>query len=166
MGAFWELAITNPELTATVLERQRTFAPSVELEARHPPYRGEKILDRIRSYAAVEEHLGLCLDGRLQEARAVAESGVQLEDVGRTLGVLGEFDMARSVASDPALQGFRQQGVRLVLVIELFRRGRVDEAGSLLAELESAGLGAWERVHLALGLAGREPWGGYPLSDW
>jgi hypothetical protein len=164
--AFWAGAITNVELPATVPERMRTVAPLVELEARHPPFRTAEIVERIRSCAATEKHFALCLDGRFQEARALAGSGVRLEEVGDTLAVLGEFDAARSVASDPALEAFRQQGVRFVLVIELFRRGRVDEAGALLAELESAGLGAWERVHLALGFADREPWGGYPFPDW
>ena len=37
---------------------------------------------------------------------------------------------------------------------------------SLTPELESAGLGAWTRIHLALGRAGRQPWGDNPYSDW
>jgi hypothetical protein len=67
---------------------------------------------------------------------------------------------------EPALGRFRKHGVLLVLVIELFRSGRVDESQAILAELESAGFGAWTRISLALGLAGREPWGDYPFSDW
>jgi hypothetical protein len=165
-GAFWAGVITNIELPATVPERMRTVDPPAQLEDRHPPYRADELVERIRSCASTEKHFALCLEGRFQEARALAGSGVRLEELGDALAVLGEFDAARSVASDPALEAFRQQGVRFVLVIELFRRGRVDEAGALLAELESAGLGAWERVHLALGFAGREPWGGYPFPDW
>jgi hypothetical protein len=91
---------------------------------------------------------------------------VLLEEVGDTLAVLGEFDEALSIARDPALDKFRQRGVLFVLVIELFRRGRVEEAGAILGELESQGLGPWERIHLTLGFAGREPWGGYPYPDW
>jgi hypothetical protein len=165
-GAFWAGVVTNVELPATVPEQMREVAPPAALEERHPPYRAEEIVERIRSCASSEKHFALCLEGRFQEARALARSGVRLEEVGDTLAVLGEFDAARSVASDPALEAFRQRGVRFVLVIELFRRGRVDEAGALLAELDSAGLGAWERVHLAFGFAGREPWGGYPYPDW
>ena len=144
----------------------RTVDPAEDSERHHPPYREDELVDRIRSCAATEKHFALCLDGQFHEARAVAVSGVRLEEVGDTLAVLGEFEAARSVAGDPALEPWRQQGVRLVLLIELFRRGRVDEAGALLAELESTGLGAWGRVHLALGFAGREPWAGYPYPDW
>jgi hypothetical protein len=165
-GAFWAGMITNIELPETVPGRMRTVDPPAELEGRHPPYRADELVERIRSCASTEKHFALCLEGRFLEARALAGSGVRLEEVGETLAVLGEFDAARSVASDPGLEALRQRGVRFVLVIELFRRGRLDEAGALLAELESAGLGAWERVHLALGFAGREPWGGYPYPDW
>jgi hypothetical protein len=165
-GAFWAGAITNVELPATVPERMRTMDLPEVLEKRHPAYHADELVERIRSCAATEKHFALCLEGRFQEARALAGSGVRLEEVGDALAVLGEIDAARSVASDPALEAFRQRGVRFVLVIELFRRGRLDEAGALLAEFESAGLGAWERVHLALGFADREPWGGYPFPDW
>jgi hypothetical protein len=165
-GAFWAGMITNIELPETVPERMRSFEPPAELESRHPAYRADQLVERIRSDASTEKHFALCIEGRFQEARALAGSGRQLEEVGDTLAALGQFEAARSVASDPALETFRQRGVRFVLVIELFRRGRVDEAGVLLAEMESAGLGAWERVHLALGFGGREPWGGYPYPDW
>jgi hypothetical protein len=165
-SAFWAGMITNFNLPKTVPEGLRTIEPPDQLEQHHPLYSEKEIVDRVRSYAKTEEHFAICLEGRFQEARALAGSGVRLEEVGDTLAVLGEFDAARSVASDPALEPFRQRGVLFVLVIELFRHGRVEEAGALLADLESAGLGAWERVHLALGFAGREPWGGYPYPDW
>src|SRR5262245_23443031 len=150
-GAFWAGMITNIELPATVPERMRTVEPAAELEDRHPPYREDRLLGRIRSTCATERQFALCRAGWIQEAGDV--SGVRLEEVGDTLAVLGEFEAARCVASNPALEPFRRRGVLFVLVIELFRRGRVEEAGALLAELESAGLGAWDRVHLVLGFA-------------
>jgi hypothetical protein len=157
---------TNIELPATVPERMRTIEPIAVLEDRHPPCREHELIGRIRSCAVTEQHLALCLEGRFPEARAFAGAGLRLEEVGETLAVMGEFDMAQSVASDSALEPFRQRGVRFVLVIELFRRGRVEEAFAQLAELEASGLGVWERIHLTLGFAGREPWGGYPFPDW
>lgn len=164
-GAFWAGMITNFELPETVPEEMRTLDFSGKLKERHPPFRDGEILERIR-YAETEEHFALCLQGRFQEARSMAASGFRLEEVGDTLAVLGEFDTALSIACDPALDAFRQRGIRFVVVIELFRRGRVEEANTLLADLESAGLGVWDRVHLSLGFAGREPWGGYPFPDW
>lgn len=164
--AFSAGMITNIQLPATFLERMRTVEPLAELEKHHPLYDADKLVERIRSCASTGKHLALCLEGRVPEARVLAGSGLPLEEVGDTLAVLAEFDAARSVAGDPALEAFRQQGVRFVLVIELFRRRHVAEAGALLGALESAGLGAWARIHLALGFAGREPWGGYPFPDW
>lgn len=165
-GAFWAGAITNVEPPAMVPERMRTLGPTQLFEVRHPPYRAEELIEEIRSWGATEKYIALCLEGRFQEARAVAGSGRRLEEVGDTLAVLGEFDAAQSVASDPALEAFRRQGVRFVLVIELFRRGRADEASALLAEFESRGLDVWSRIHLALAFGGRVPWCGYPYPDW
>jgi hypothetical protein len=165
-GAFLGGMITNIELPKTVPDGMRTVDMPEKLEEKHPPYREEDIVGRIRSCARTEEHFALCLEGRFQEARSKSGAGVRLEEIGDTLAVLGEFSAAISVARDPALDDFRQRGVLFVLVIELFRRGRVEESEAILAELESSGLDAWERIHLALGFAGREPWKGYPYPDW
>jgi hypothetical protein len=164
--AFWAGMITNIELPKTVPERLRTVDVPEKLEKESPPYREEEMVGRIRSYARTEEHFALCLEGRFQEARTMAGSDRRLEEVGETLAVFGEFSAALSNARDPALVNYRQRGVLLVLVIELFRRGRITESEAILAELESSGIGAWDRIHLALGFAGREPWGGYPYPDW
>ena len=165
-GTFWAGMITNIKLPKTVPESLRTVNTPEKLEEAYPPYRKEDIVGRIRSCARTEEHLALCLEGRFQEARSNAGSGVRLEEVGDTLAVLGEFSEALSVARDPALNDVRQRGVLFVLLIELFRRGRIEESEAILAELKAAGLGAWERIHLALGFTGREPWRGYPYPDW
>jgi hypothetical protein len=165
-AAFWAGMITNIHLPKTVPEKLRTADPPEKLEEQYPLYRAEEVVERIRSYARAEEHFALCLAGRFEEARSRAGSGVRLEEVGDTLAVLGEFDAALSIARDPGLEDFRRRGVLFILVIELFRHGRTSESAALLAELESSGLGAWERIQLSLGVAGREPWGGYPYPDW
>jgi hypothetical protein len=165
-GAFWAGAITNIELPETVPDKMRTIDSPEGLERSFPPYREENIVARIQSDAREEEHFALCLEGRFQEARSRSGSGRRLEEVGETLAVLGEFDEALNISHDPALDDFRRRGVRFVLVIELFRRGRVEESGAILAELESVGLGLRERVQLALGFAGREPWACYPYPDY
>ncbi len=164
--AFSAGMITNIELSKTVLERLRTVDPLEKLEDQYAPYREEEIVGHIRSYARTEEHLALCLEGRTEEARSTAGSGLRLEEVGVTLAVLGEFDAALSVARDPLLEHFRQRGVLLILVIEFFRRGQMEYFEAILAELESSGLGPWDRILLALGIANREPWTGYPYPDW
>ncbi len=164
--AFLAGMITNIQLPATPPEGMRTLGSYEEWKDRFPPYQEEKTVEHVKSSAASEEHLALCFEGRFMEARAKAGSGRHLEEVGVTLAILGEFDNAKSIACDSVLEAFRQQGVWLVLVIELFRRRRTEESTTLLKELESAGLDTGDRIHLALGFAGREPWGGYPYPDW
>ena len=165
-GAFWAGAITNIQIPATAPDGMRTLDSTELFERRHPLYRADNLIEEIRKYGETERSIALCLERRFEEARAAAESGLRLEEVGETLAVLGEFDEARSIATDPALEGFRQEGVRFVITIELYRLGRVDEADSMLAESGRTGLSAWERVHLALAFGGRVPWCGYPYPDW
>jgi hypothetical protein len=162
--AFWAGMITNVELPKNVPERLRTLDPPDELEKRRPRYCEEDIASRIRSYARTEGHIGSCLDGRIEEACKL--TGVKLEEVGATLAVLGNFDAALSVARDPLLEGFRRRGVLLILVIEFFRGNQLETCQAILTELESTGLDAWDRILLALGFGGREPWCGYPYPDW
>jgi hypothetical protein len=165
-ASFWAGAITNVELPKIVPERLRTLGTPEQLEKQHPKYCQQRIVERICSCLATDEHLLLCVEGRIEEARSKAHPGLQLEEVAATLAVLGEFDAALSIARGQLLEAFRRRNVTLVLVIEFYRRGRIGDSEAILAELESAGLGACERIHLALGFAGREPWDGYPYPDW
>jgi len=164
--AFWAGAITNFPIPAMAPERLRSLATAEELTKLYPPFREEQTIQYIRSLAANERHIEICLEGRFHEARQIAGSGLKLEEVGSSLAVIGEFEAVRGIASDPALEPFRRRGVQLVLVIELFRRGLSDDAMLILAELERAGVGPWDRIHLATGIAGRLPWDGYPFPDW
>jgi hypothetical protein len=129
--------ITNLELPKTVPLTMRSVASPQKLEQMNPPYHEEVIMNRIQSSATTQEHFAL-----------------------------GDFDSTLSIARDSKLPPFRQKLVLVVLVIEMFRRGQFEGARELLAELESRGLGAWDRITLALGFVGREPWGGYPYPDW
>jgi hypothetical protein len=70
------------------------WRPREELERRHPPYDAKGIVQRIKANAENEEHLVLCLEGRIQDARALAGSGIRLEEVGDLLAVLGELEAA------------------------------------------------------------------------
>jgi hypothetical protein len=157
--------ITNLELPNAVPDRLRNVDAPDELETRHPMYSAEAMFGRIRACAKSEEHFALCVEGKAEEAQSNA-TGLKLEEVGATLAVLGDIDSVLRVARDPRLERVRQRGILLVLIIESYRRGRIDICEAILAELESAGVSAWDRVFLALGFAGREPWGGYPYPDW
>ena len=146
--------ITNIDLLKTVPEGLRTADPAEKLEARHPLYSEEDAIRNIRSNAETEEHFALCLEGKLQEARSKAGSGLRLEEAGDALAILGHFDEALSIARGPALELARRQGILFVLVIELFRRNRIEEPEAILSELESAGLGAGDGYIWPLRLLG------------
>ncbi len=158
--------ITNIQLPTNVPERMRTIDGVEKLENDHPEFSKAEVIARIRSLAATEEHLALCLEGKLAEARARAGSSLALEEIGETLAVLGDFEGALSISRDPLLQPFRQRGVLFVMAIEFFHRGHTGDSARVLAEIELSGVGAWARIQLALAFGAREPWDGYPFPDW
>lgn len=164
--AFWAGGLTNIEMPAKVPEQCRQLESLAELESRFPIYSRETIVRRIRSHRASDDHVRLCLEGRVQEGRERAGAGLELQEVGGTLAVLGEFEAALSVARDPSLEEFRRKGVLFVVVLELFRRGRLEEVQALDAELDLENLNPFWRIHWALAIAGREPWPDYPYPDW
>jgi hypothetical protein len=163
---FFAGAIANFELPKVAPPSLRQPPPITQLEEDHPVYSRHESRERVTKLAGSVRHIALCLEGRFDVAQREARSDLALEEVGLTMAVLGEFEAARRVMSDPALPDFRRAVVRLVLVIELFRNGRADEASALLAGMEATGLSGWGLLQLALGLAGRVPWVGYPYPDW
>jgi hypothetical protein len=165
-AAFFAGMMSNVELPKSAPEGLRRTESLAKLEEQHPPYQEEKVLQQIRVSAKSGEHIALCLNDQADEARAVAQEGLPLEDVGQTCAFLGKFDIALTIARDSALTDSRQKGVLLVLVIELFRRAQFDAAKSVLTELEGRNPSAYDRIHLALGFGGKIPWCGYPFADW
>jgi hypothetical protein len=141
-------------------------APSatMQLEDLYPLYSEDVIMHRVRSHAASAPHIALWLNGCLEEARSAAATVRAREELGAISAVLGRFDAAREIARDAAPLIYRRLSIPLVLAIERFRRG--EEAAEAMRELEGAEITPWDRIALALGFAGREPWDGYPFADW
>lgn len=163
---FWAGAVSNFELPAIVPNSMRELRSLAQLERDFPLISSESLLLGIRRLSESESHLKLCLEGRYDDATSIASAGLQLEEVAEAFAVMGEFERAHSVTLLPSFESARAGNVRIVSIIELFRRSRVDEGLTLLEKLESSRLGPSGRACLALGLAGREPWGGYPFPDW
>lgn len=112
-----------------------------------------------------ELHISLCLQRRYYEARQFAKNELALEDIAATQIVMGDFDAAKETLQMIKTRTSARD-LQIVFIVELFRRDRNDEAESLLNELRKNGLRLWEYIHLAYGLAGHEPWGGYPYFDY
>jgi hypothetical protein len=165
-GAFYAGILTNVKLPKTPPKSLRTIDPIDKIESAHPPFSEVDLIRSISLASETSEHLAFCLAGRFQEAKSTAKAGLDLEEVGDTLAILQQFETAFEIARDPALDEFRRSGVLLVLMIELFRSGRVEESLAILADFESTGIDGWTRIQLALGFAGRVPWQGYPFPDW
>ena len=157
--------IRNFELPADFADRRRAIDSLDQLDKSIPVFSEDSLRQIIQNYVENDEKYALCLRGRTAQAIAMSE-GFDLEFVGETLAILGDFDSALHVARDPRLESERQKGVLLVLVIETFRKRRFDLFEPLFADMEAAGIYADGGTILALGFAGREPWAGYPYPDY
>jgi hypothetical protein len=142
------------------LESQRE-----NFDRRHPVYSESEILEPIRQEAASNPSLALALDRRYDEAFAISQSDRGLEEIADIQALLGDFDDAlqtvRSRVAEP-----RRTGLLVVIALETFRRGQVNRTYAILEELEARNVQMWDRLHLALGFAGRMPWNSYPLPDY
>ena len=77
----------------------------------------------------------------------------------------GEIELAMSSISRLSEQR-RKDGVYFVTAIELYRKGRHEEADQILEVLGEDFLGDWGLAQMALGISNRVPWTPYPFPDY
>lgn len=147
-----------------------------QVEKSFPIYQESTIVEMIRKCAKSESHLALALERQYSDAISIAksegnsESERMLEEIASMQALFGDFGKALGTIETQVTPQFRQRGALLVLVIELFRNGRFEQARTILHKLESSNQDVWNRAgenfHIAMSLIGRLPWQGYPFPDW
>ena len=146
-------AITNYELPKKVPASLRTIERGEALQAKYPPYSEEKLLETLHRLARTEKYIAMCLDGSMKAEMLAGASEMTISDICSILVALGRFDESRDI--DRACGPVDTIHVGMVRAIELYRRGRHDEALLELNELESLPINGWTRITLALGFAGK-----------
>jgi hypothetical protein len=165
--AFLTGAITNVASAGpSAGERMRAIKPIDEIERDHPNVTGSQLEARLRRWADTEPHVAMCLGGRHRDATASASTSRVVVEIGATLAALGDINSARALLRHSALDASHREGLLVVLMIESARHGRADDASGAGTSADLVAFDTWSRVHLALGLAGRDPWSGYPVPDW
>jgi hypothetical protein len=106
----------------------------------------------------------LARERRYREAFAAAPAPVDIADVVALQALNGDVDEARRYLLDPATDPGYATATRIVLAVEAFRHERAD-AGEQLALIRGA-QEPWDEVQLARGVAGYQPWSGYPFCDY
>jgi hypothetical protein len=76
----------------------------------------------------------------------------------------GDFDEASSYILDPATDRDYASATQVILAVESFRRERPDWREQLA--LFRGANRPWVEIQLALGIAGYQPWRGYPFCDY
>ncbi len=149
-------AIINFKITPDMRTKPLPRRTMEELERAYPPFPSSYAADLLSKGGV---HLQPCLERNYEQAMAKATCELDEVEVCFAQALLGDFEAARA-----SVQRFpnRNRDMSLVLAIELYRRGRIDEADKIAAALldqEST----WTPTHIALGVSGRVPWPHYPF---
>jgi hypothetical protein len=138
---------------------------------RDPPAWGWDDVERIVVPSESDSHLLAAASGRHDDARQIADAETRepdrsrmMEEVAELQAISGEFDEARKTLALVAED--RRIGVHTVIVTELARQGRLDEASAEVAAMTDAARCSFDWAMVARGIAGEPPWAGYPFPDW
>jgi len=153
-------AVTNLDRSDIDATRLARIKSPPEISREHPFCDDDFLIARMKSQT--DHHLQLCLQGDIQGALQAATSERALEEIGCTLAALGQFEHAASLIDAQPVEDRARMAVRFVTVLEKCRRGHAD----FRQPLQQARLDGFDRLCVALALAGRLPWIGYPYSDW
>lgn len=161
-------AIMNFTPDAEAIRRLRQLSDRDVLEREFPPFRRSDVEEAARS----QNETSLAWERRYDEALAVARAHPRLPhetsmvaEIASTAAVLGDFAICEELLRDEVLRPGEAYSVRIVLAIEYARTEWHSESERVVTGLTPRVQG-WESIHLALGLAGRRPWAGYPYADY
>lgn len=116
---------------------------------------------------ATDPHIVAARARDIALAISCADSDLSLEEVASTCAVVGDVPSCLEIVRRPGYPHARRDGPRMVACVESHRRGDFASAEQILGELaEADALHGWNLLHLAAGLLGRVPWGGYPYPDY
>lgn len=148
------------------LDRRRSI-PSVEkFIQRHPSFEDNDPLNIARKLSDLE-HISLCFERKFTAAMNAAKNDSDKEEVALTQALLGDCEGAIQIIQNEGLPEFRQRNVLQMIALELFRQDNLERSEWLIKEIETNyGYSAWDRLQLAIGFVGHNPWLYYPYPDW
>jgi hypothetical protein len=166
--AFFIGAVTNFTPDSEAINRCRRLRDLDVIEREFPPFRRSDV----EEMANVQEETRLAWQRRYDEALAIAREHPRkppetsmVAEIASTAAVLGDFATVDQLLMNEDLRPSESHTVRLVLAIEYARCQLYSGAERVIASLTPP-LQGWTSIHLALGLAGRRPWAGYPYADY
>lgn len=166
--AFFAGAIMNFTPDTDAIRRRRRLSELDVLERELPAFRRSEVEEAARS----REETRLACERRYDEALARARAHPRqppetsmVAEIAATAAVLGDFGICENLLGDEVLLSGEAYAVRIVLAIEYARCQRHSEAARVVTGLNPPAQDWWG-ICLALGLAGRRPWAGYPYADY
>jgi hypothetical protein len=166
--AFFAGALANFTPDSEAIQRCRRLRDLDVVACEFPPFRRSDVEEMAR----LQEETRLAWQRRYDEALALARERPRkppetsmVAEIASTAAVLGDFGTVDQLLRNEDLRSSESYAVRVVLAIEYARWQLHSEAERVIANLTPPVQG-WKSIHLALGLAGRRPWAGYPYADY
>jgi hypothetical protein len=165
---FFAGAIMNFTPDTEAIRRSRRLSDVDVVEREFPPFQRSDVEAAARS----QEETRLAWERQYDKALAIARANPRqppetsmVAEIAATAAVLGDFGISEELLGDDALRSGEAYAVRIVLAIEYARGERRSEAERVVTGLKPP-VQDWWGICLALGLAGRRPWAGYPYADY
>ena len=160
--SYWRGTITNIDHDRSKKPPARSLRSIVELERDYP-----MIDDRYahRAVAGEGDRMQLCLSGKFDAAYQKYDGN----DYFTYYVLVSHLMLADSLSPLENINRIGKSNLRqyamLVAAIEGYRKKLVDRDYQIHLEFSKEKLSLWDTVCLALGVAGRLPWWGYPYLD-
>ena len=153
LGLYWGLGSLVPLPEPASLARD--YPPISELSL-------EEFIER----SVLPAHRRLAIEGRFEAAVCAATSSQERQEVAETLAIMRDFDGAWLAAHEHVFPSYRRMGPLMVMAVELYREGAIDEAACIYAMLVERFDSPDMRMRIALGWSGFRPWRSYPYMEW
>ena len=149
------------------LDRRRSIPTKEEFEQEHPSFKDNDPIELAQKISSNDEGVSLCFEKKFSAAMKVARDDSAKEVVALTQAILGDCEGAIQSVQNEGLPQFRKINVLQIIALEFFRQGQFERSDTLIKEIEAKyGYSAWDRLQLAIGFIGHNPWSYYPYPDW
>lgn len=161
--------LTNIALPNEVPTALRELPTLDEVVRQYPMWTLSQNRQFVEIVAREDEFVRLAAEGRFDEAwKAAGGDGVRALRTAVTQAIFGDAIGALHRINSLPNEEADLRGGRLVCAIELARIGQLDACQEIVESLIGLKCDAarqWDLLSLSRGIAGYEPWGGYPYSD-
>jgi hypothetical protein len=165
-GARWIGMITN--IPFNHLKKDNHYELMTNYTELEKKYTYQQVVDFLAILEKSNESYLFVKDtNQIHEAIQLAKDDYELETIACYLCIQGYFEESlKMIENELSDFKYRIKVVKIVMVIELFRRDEFNKAKKLMNEIYHQWDSPHDNLYFAKGILGYQPWGGYPFSDY